>query len=52
LNDALLKKIGDDAADEVETIEDVRGSADYKRQLVRVYVRRAVKQALEQNGSQ
>jgi carbon-monoxide dehydrogenase medium subunit len=52
LNDALLKKIGDAAADEVETIEDVRGSADYKRQLVRVYVRRAVKQALEQNGSQ
>jgi carbon-monoxide dehydrogenase medium subunit len=52
LNDALLKKIGDAAADEVETIEDVRGSADYKRQLVRVYVRRAIKQALEQNGSQ
>jgi carbon-monoxide dehydrogenase medium subunit len=52
LSDALLARAGDAAADEVETIEDVRGSADYKRQLVRVYVRRAIKQALEQNGSQ
>jgi len=51
LGDALLARAGDAAADEVETIEDVRGSADYKRQLVRVYVRRAIKQALEQNGS-
>jgi carbon-monoxide dehydrogenase medium subunit len=52
LSDALLARAGDAAADEVETIEDVRGSADYKRQLVRVYVRRAIKQALEQNGLQ
>jgi carbon-monoxide dehydrogenase medium subunit len=52
LSDALLARAGDAAADEVETIDDVRGSADYKRQLVRVYVRRAIKQALEQNGSQ
>jgi carbon-monoxide dehydrogenase medium subunit len=51
LSDALLSRAGDAAADEVETIDDVRGSADYKRQLVRVYVRRAIKQALEQNGS-
>jgi carbon-monoxide dehydrogenase medium subunit len=51
VGDALLVRAGDAAFDEVETIEDVRGSADYKRQLVRVYVRRAIKQALEQNGS-
>jgi carbon-monoxide dehydrogenase medium subunit len=51
LSDALLARAGDAAADEVETIDDVRGSADYKRQLLRVYVRRAIKQALEQNGS-
>jgi carbon-monoxide dehydrogenase medium subunit len=51
MSDALLARAGDAAADEVETIEDVRGSAEYKRQLVRVYVRRAIRQALEQNGS-
>ena len=32
-------------ADEAETVSDVRGSAPYKRELLRVYVRRAVRQA-------
>jgi aerobic carbon-monoxide dehydrogenase medium subunit len=43
----VLAKAGDAAADEAETISDVRGSAPYKRELVRVYVRRAVRQAFD-----
>ena len=34
---------GDAAADEAECVTDVRGSAAYKRELVRVYVGRAVR---------
>jgi carbon-monoxide dehydrogenase medium subunit len=50
LDDAALARAGDAAADEAETISDVRGSAPYKRELIRVYVRRAVRQAFEING--
>jgi carbon-monoxide dehydrogenase medium subunit len=39
-------RAGEAAADEVECISDVRGSAAYKRELVRVYVARALHQAL------
>jgi carbon-monoxide dehydrogenase medium subunit len=49
-DDAALARAGDAAADEAETISDVRGSAPYKRELIRVYVRRAVRQAFEMNG--
>ena len=43
---------GDAAADDTETVSDVRGSAPYKRELLRVYVRRAVRQALDgSNGA-
>jgi aerobic carbon-monoxide dehydrogenase medium subunit len=46
-NDAVaLRRAGDAAADEAETISDGQGSAAYKRQLVRVYVRRALSAAL------
>jgi len=48
-SDAVLRRAGDAAADEVEVIADVRGSAAYKRELLRVYVGRAVRQAL--NGA-
>jgi carbon-monoxide dehydrogenase medium subunit len=48
-----LARAGDAAADEAETISDVRGSAPYKRELLRVYVRRAVREAFEAgNGAQ
>ncbi len=50
IDDALLGRAGDAAADEAETISDVRGSAPYKRELLRVYVRRAVQHAFEANG--
>ena len=51
LDDALLRQAGEVAAVEAETISDGQGSAAYKRQLVRVYVRRALAAALA-NGTQ
>jgi carbon-monoxide dehydrogenase medium subunit len=41
---------GDAAANEAETIADAQGSAAYKKQLVRVYVARAVRNALGLNS--
>jgi aerobic carbon-monoxide dehydrogenase medium subunit len=46
IDDKAIARAADAAADEVECISDVRGSAAYKRELVRVYVGRAVRQAL------
>lgn len=48
--EAVLRRAGDAAADEVDVIGDARGSAAYKRELLRVYVARAVSQALATNG--
>jgi carbon-monoxide dehydrogenase medium subunit len=45
-DDATLRRAGDAAAGEVETIADARGSASYKTELVRVFVARAVRKAL------
>ena len=45
--DALLKQVGDAAADEAELISDPQGSAAYKRELLRVTVGRAVRAALD-----
>jgi carbon-monoxide dehydrogenase medium subunit len=50
IDDAALRRAGDAAADEAETIGDGQGSAAYKRQLVRVYVRRALATALGRTG--
>jgi carbon-monoxide dehydrogenase medium subunit len=49
-DDAAWRRAGDAAAEEAETISDGQGSAAYKRQLVRVYVRRALSAALGQAG--
>ncbi len=46
-DDAALQRAGDAAADEVQTLSDAHGSAPYKRELLRVYLRRAVRQALD-----
>ncbi len=51
LDEGALRRAGDAAADEAETISDGQGSAAYKRQLVRVYVRRALAAALGQVGA-
>ena len=50
VDDKTLARAGDAAADEAECVTDVRGSAAYKRELVRVYVGRAVRQALHDSA--
>jgi carbon-monoxide dehydrogenase medium subunit len=45
IDEALLQRAGDAAADEAELVADVRGSVPYKRELMRVYVGRAVQAA-------
>ena len=47
IDDKVLAKAGDAAAEEAEYIGDVRGSVPYKRELMKVYVRRAVTAALD-----
>jgi carbon-monoxide dehydrogenase medium subunit len=51
IDDKLLAEAGEAAAEESEFIADVRGSVSYKRELMRVYVRRAVRAALNGNGA-
>ena len=51
IEDDVLARAGDAAADEAETISDIRGSAPYKRELLRVYVRRAVRVAFDGDGA-
>ena len=46
----LLREAGDLAATEAELIGDMQGSVPYKQQLVRVYVERALRQALASDG--
>ena len=45
-SDAALRRAGEAAADEAEVISDVHGSTAYKKQLVRVFVERALREAL------
>jgi len=47
ISDAALQAMGEVAATEVDPMDDNRGSADYKRDLVKVLVRRAAEQAIE-----
>jgi carbon-monoxide dehydrogenase medium subunit len=51
IDDKVLARAGDAAAEEANIIADVRGSVSYKRELIRVYVQRAVRQALEGTGA-
>jgi carbon-monoxide dehydrogenase medium subunit len=51
IDDKTLARAAEAAAEEAECISDVRGSAAYKRELVRVYVPRAVRQAASSNGA-
>jgi carbon-monoxide dehydrogenase medium subunit len=50
VGDALFRQAGEAAAEEAELIADGQGSAAYKKQLLRVYVARALKAALEGAG--
>jgi carbon-monoxide dehydrogenase medium subunit len=47
IGDALWRRAGEAAAEEPELITDGQGSAAYKKQLVRVYVARALRAALD-----
>jgi carbon-monoxide dehydrogenase medium subunit len=47
IDDGLMQRAADTAVSEVEFVADVRGSIPYKRELMRVYVRRAVRAALD-----
>jgi carbon-monoxide dehydrogenase medium subunit len=47
ITDSLLQEMGETAATEVDPTDDNRGSAEYKREMVKVLVRRAAKEALQ-----
>ena len=47
LDDATIKNASDIAASEAQPMDDIRGSADYKRDLVRVLASRALTRALD-----
>ena len=51
IDDKLVRRAADAAVEEAEFVSDVRGSVPYKRELMRVYVRRAVRAALDSSGS-
>ncbi|MBP3880413.1 MAG: xanthine dehydrogenase family protein subunit M [Lachnospiraceae bacterium] len=47
ITDEILEKAGAAASEECSPISDVRASAEYRRDMVRVYTKRAVKKAIE-----
>jgi carbon-monoxide dehydrogenase medium subunit len=47
IDDATLRKMGEVAAAECDPMDDNRGSAEYKREMVKVLVRRAAVEALQ-----
>jgi aerobic carbon-monoxide dehydrogenase medium subunit len=51
-DDALLARAGEAAAAEAVILADAHGSAAYKRELLRVYLRRTVRQALDDHPRQ
>ena len=50
-DDATLARAGEAAAAEAAILADAHGSAAYKRELLRVYLKRAVRQALDDGAS-
>ena len=50
VSDANLQEFGEVAATEVDPMDDNRGSADYKREMVKVLVRRATQEAIQRAG--
>ncbi|MGN0704808.1 MAG: FAD binding domain-containing protein, partial [Lentihominibacter sp.] len=47
ITDELLEKAGTAASQECSPISDVRASAEYRTDMIRVYTKRAVKKAVE-----
>jgi carbon-monoxide dehydrogenase medium subunit len=50
ITDAALREMGEAAAAECDPTDDNRGSAEYKRDLVKVLVRRAAEEALQRTS--
>lgn len=50
-DDNTLNKVADAAVAEADIIADLRGSASYKRELLRVYAARAVRAAMQASGA-
>jgi len=50
IDDESLRQMGEVAAGETDPVDDNRGSADYKREMVKVLVQRAAKEALQRAG--
>ena len=48
LDQELLEKSGQAAAEEASPIDDIRGSADFRRELLAVVTKRAITQAIQQ----
>jgi len=51
LTDALLEEVGKAAAGECRPISDIRGSEEYRREMVAVFTRRALRKALNPAAS-
>jgi aerobic carbon-monoxide dehydrogenase medium subunit len=51
-DEAVLRRAGEAAAAEASLLADAHGSAAYKRELLRVYVGRAVRRALDDGARQ
>jgi carbon-monoxide dehydrogenase medium subunit len=50
VDEATLRKMGEVAATECDPTDDNRGSAEYKREMVKVLVRRAAQEALQRTS--
>lgn len=50
LSETVLRDLADAYADRIETLDDMRGSAWYRTQMVRVWVRRAIEHAAAEAG--
>jgi CO/xanthine dehydrogenase FAD-binding subunit len=51
LDEATIARAADVAASEVEPIGDLQGSADYRREMLRIWLRRVVTRLAEQRAS-
>ncbi|MFQ5934219.1 MAG: FAD binding domain-containing protein, partial [Dehalococcoidia bacterium] len=47
LSDSLIERAGEEAAGTAHPITDIRGSADYRRELVKVLTRRTIRGCLD-----
>ncbi|MGH7768925.1 MAG: FAD binding domain-containing protein, partial [Candidatus Binatia bacterium] len=51
ISDKLISEMAEVAANETDPIDDNRGSAEYKREMVKVMVRRAAAEALRKSST-